>query len=101
MPKGSTTHLPTPLAALSPLPLPDDPLDLVDDPDDPACPAPMAQSSDPADPRGEPMPGRGVLLACWKTPTERGRLFKDWNQFSISPVGSNPAVTRLTALVLQ
>ncbi|KAA6430052.1 MAG: hypothetical protein FRX49_00483 [Trebouxia sp. A1-2] len=33
----------------------------------------MAQSSDPADPRGDPMPGDGVLLACWKTPTERGR----------------------------
>lgn len=101
MPKEIMTHLPTPLAALSPLLLPDDPLDLAGDPDDPACPAPIAQSSEPADPRGEPMPGRGVLLACWKTPTERGRLFKDWNQLSISPVGSSPAVTILMALVLQ
>lgn len=88
---SAVAYLPTPLAAFIPCLLADDPLGCEDDPDDPACPAPMAQSSDPADPRGDPMPGRGVLLACWKTPTERGRLSKDLNQLSISPEGSNPA----------
>ena len=88
----SKAYLPTPLAALTPAPLPDEPLD--DLPDPPDDPAPMAQSSAPD--LDWPSPGKETLLACWKTPTERERLSRELNQSSISRVGSKPALPKPT-----
>lgn len=86
--KERITHLPTPLAAFSPA---DDPEREEEEEEARLPPAPMAQSLSPEVPRGEPWPGREVVLACWKMPTWRGRLSRDLNQSSISRGWSRPA----------